>query len=62
MTYLDVALYFCWRGRDTTYAKQNNGNFTFVVERILALPDDEVNSLLINFFGILKEYQENMLS
>lgn len=28
-------------GRDTTYAKQNNGNFTFVVERILALPDDE---------------------
>uniref|UniRef100_K1QR96 Uncharacterized protein n=1 Tax=Magallana gigas TaxID=29159 RepID=K1QR96_MAGGI len=29
------------RGRDTTYAKQNNGNFTFVVEPILALPDDE---------------------
>ena len=30
------------------------------VEPILALPDDEVNSLLINFFGILKAYQESM--
>nr|XP_022327168.1 uncharacterized protein LOC111126669 isoform X3 [Crassostrea virginica] len=27
-------------GHDTTYAEQNNGNFTFVVEPFLSLPDD----------------------
>ena len=39
---------FCLlRGHDTTYAEQNNGNFTFVVEPFLSLPDDTVNHYLL---------------
>ncbi|XP_062608013.1 uncharacterized protein LOC134269826, partial [Saccostrea cucullata] len=41
-TGLPIVAHNRYWGRDTSYAKKNNGSFTFIVERILSLPDDEM--------------------